>query len=142
MVTAVSAAGIGHGDASPGVNTGIATDTGRVVDGVLDRGLGIDASADDDFFAGAVDFDTPLAWGDSDEVTTAIPSAVDDTTVAAAGAAPAVATTVTATGVKRKRKRNHAAQDTRKDQRRRLLAIHGSAPNTDTGSGVRQSENK
>ena len=34
-----------------------------------------------------------------------------------------------------------SAQDARKHQRRRPLAIHGSAPGTDTGSGVRQSDN-
>ena len=106
------------------------------------RGSGMNASADDDFLAGVVDFDTPLAWGDNDEATAAMPSAVDDAMVAAAGAAPTVATTVITTGAKRKRA-NHkrTAQDARKDQRWRLLAIHGSAPGTDTGSDVRRSEN-
>ena len=52
------------------------------------RGSGMNASADDGFLAGVVDFDTPLAWGDNDEVTAAMPSAVDDAMVAAAGAAP------------------------------------------------------
>ena len=126
---------------SPGVHAGVAAYTGRMVGGVPDRGLGVVASAEDDFFAGVVDSNTPLAWGDSDEVTTAIPSVADDATVAAAGAAPTVAATVSTTGVKRKRKKGHTAQDARKDQRRRLLAIHGSAPGTDTGSGVRQSDN-
>ena len=44
--TAVSAAGIGHGDASPGIDTGVAADAGRVAGGVPDRGLDVDASAD------------------------------------------------------------------------------------------------
>ena len=44
--TAVSAAGIGHADASPGIDTGVAADAGRVVGDVPDRGLDVDASAD------------------------------------------------------------------------------------------------
>ena len=110
--------------------------TGGVVDGMSDRGLHTDAFADEVLSANVVDFGPSSAWDDSDEVTTAMPSAVDDATVAAAGAAPTVATTVAVTRVKRKRKQSHTAYDARKDQRRRLLAIHGSAPGTDTGSGV------
>ena len=126
------------------------TNTGGVIGGVSDRALGTGASADDDFFAGVVDFDAPLAWRDSDAVATATPSAVDGAMIAAAGATPTVAANAAAHDVvgfeptgahKRQRKRRHAAQDARKDQRRRLLAIHGSAPGTDTGSGVRQSDN-
>ena len=98
----------------------IPTDAGGVVGGASGRELGTGASADDDLFAGVVDFDPASAWGDGDEATTAIPSAVGEATVAAIGAAPAVATTITATGVKRKQKRNHTAQGTRKDQRRRF----------------------
>ena len=46
------------------------------------------------------------------------------------------------TGIKRNQAEpHHAARDARKHQRRRPLAIHGSAPGTDTGSGVRQSDN-
>ena len=44
--TAVSAAGIGHADASSGIDAGVAADPGRVVGGVPDRGLDADASAD------------------------------------------------------------------------------------------------
>ena len=44
--TAVYAAGIGHGDASPGIDIGVAADAGRMVGGVPDRGLDVDASAD------------------------------------------------------------------------------------------------
>ena len=46
------------GDATAAMPIGI----GRVVDGVSDRGLGTDASADDDLFAGVVDFDPASAW--------------------------------------------------------------------------------
>ena len=92
-------------------------DTGRMVDGVSDGGFGTDDFAgevlsDDD----AVDFDPHSAWGGGDEVTAALPR------------------------VKRKRKKSHKARDTRKDQRRRLIAIHGSAPGTDMGSGAWQSD--
>ena len=117
-------------------------DTGRVVGGVPDGGFGTGAFADEVLSDDVVDFDPHSAWDDGDEVTTAMPSAVDDATVAAAGVAPTAATTVAATGAKRKRgHRDHAARDARKDQRRRLLATHGSAPGTDTGSGVRQPDN-
>ena len=106
------------------------------------RGPGIGTSADDDFLAGVVDFDASLAWGDSDEVTAAVPSAADDATAVATGAAPTAAADVITTGVKRKRgHQKHAARNARKHQRQRLLAIHGSAPDTDTGSGVRRSDN-
>ena len=108
--------------------------TGRMVDGVSDGGFGIDDFADevlsdDD----AVDFDPHSAWGGGDEVTTALP-----------GGAHAATTTMVATGAKRKRKRGHhkhVTQNARKLQRWRPLAMHGSAPGTDTGSGVRQSDN-
>ena len=46
MATAIYAAGIGHGDASPGIDTGVAADAGRVAGGVPDGGLDVDASAD------------------------------------------------------------------------------------------------
>ena len=125
-----------------GATAAIPTGTGGVVGGVSDGGLGTGASADDDFLAGVVDFDAPsLAWRDSDEVATAAPSAVDGATIAATGATPTVAATVAArdvvdfepTGVrKRKRKKSHTVQDARKYQRRRLPAIHGSAPGTDS----------
>ena len=78
------------------------------------------------------DFDPQSAWVEGDEVTAALPDG-----------AHVVATTVAVTGAKRKRRhRKHVTQNARKHQRRRPLAIHGSAPDTDTGSGVRQSENK
>jgi hypothetical protein len=107
-------------------------DTGRVVDGVSDRGFGTGTFADEVLSDDVVDFDPNSAWDDGDEVTAAIPDG-----------APTVATTVATTGAKRKQrpKRSHPAQGARKSQRRRLLAIHGSAPGTDTGSGVRQSDN-
>ena len=106
-------------------------DTGRVVDGVSDRGFGTDAFADEVLFADVVDFDPHSAWDDGDEVTAALPDGAHTAT-----------TTVVATGAKRKRgHRKHVTQDARKHQRRRPLAIHGSAPGTDTGSGVRQSDN-
>ena len=102
-----------------------------MVGGVSDRGLGTDAFADEVLSADVVDFDPSSAWDDGDEITAALPDG-----------APTVATTVATTGAKRKReKKSHTAQDARKYQRRRLLAIHGSAPGTDTGSGVRQSDN-
>ena len=106
--------------------------TGRVVGGVSDRGFGTGTFADEALFADVIDFDPNSAWDDDDEVTAAIPDG-----------APTVATTVATTGAKRKQrpKRSHPAQDARKSQRRRLLAIHGSAPGTDAGSGVRQSDN-
>ena len=44
--TAVYAAGIGHGDTSPGIDTGVAADAGRVAGGLPDRGLDVGASAD------------------------------------------------------------------------------------------------
>jgi hypothetical protein len=105
--------------------------TGGVVDGVSDRGLGTGAFADDILFADVVDFDPNSAWDGGDEITAALPDG-----------APTVATTVATTGAKRKRKQKqrHTVQDARKHQRRRLPAIHGSAPGTDTGSGVRQSD--
>ena len=106
-------------------------DTGRVVDGVSDRGFGTGAFADEVLSADVVDFDPHSAWDDGDEVTAALPDG-----------AHTVTTTVAATGAKRKRgHRKHVTRDARKLQRRRPLAMHGSAPGTDTGSGVRQSDN-
>ena len=102
-----------------------------MVGGVSDRGLGTDAFSDDVLFADVVDFDPNSAWDGCDEITAALPDG-----------APTVATTVTTTGAKRKRKkRSHTAQDARKYQRWRHRAMHGSAPDTDMGSGVRQSDN-
>ena len=46
-------------------------DTGRVVDGMSDRGLGTSAFADEVLFADVVDFDPNSAWDDGDEVTAA-----------------------------------------------------------------------
>ena len=106
--------------------------TGQVADDVSDGGFSTDDFAnevlsDDD----AVDFDPHSAWGGGDEVTAALPDG-----------AHAATTTVVATGAKRKRgHRKHVAQDARKLQRWRPLAMRGSAPGTDTGSGVRQSDN-
>jgi len=51
-------------------------------------------------------------------------------------------TTAVAKGAKRKRRHHkHVTQNARKLQRWRPLAMHGNAPDTDTGSGVRQSAN-
>ena len=107
-------------------------DTGRVVDGVSYGRFGTGAFADEVLSEDVVDFDPHSAWDDGDEVTAALPDGahVVTTTVAAAGA--------------KKRKRGHckhAARNTRKHQRRRPMVMHGSAPDTDTGSGVRQSDN-
>jgi len=95
---------------------------------------------------------TAMAWGDDDGVATAKGSdptsdwdggdGGDEITAALPDGAHTVATTVTATGAKRKRKKQrHTAKDARKYQRWRLQAMHGSTPDTDTGSGVRQSDN-
>ena len=106
-------------------------DTGRMVDGMSGGGFGTDDFADEVLSDDAVDFDPQSAWDDGDEVTAALPDG-----------AHVVSTTVAATGAKRKRgHQKRAAQDARKHQRRRPLAMHGSAPDTDTGSGVRQSDN-
>ena len=106
-------------------------DTGRVVGGVPDGGFGTGVVADEVLSDDVVDFDPNSAWGDGDEVTVALPDG-----------AHAATTTVAATGAKRKRRhRKHVTQNARKHQRRRPLAMHGSAPDTDTGSGVRQSDN-
>ena len=125
--TSLDLASTRGGDAAAAMPVG----TGRMVDGVSDGGSGTDDFADevlsdDD----AVDFDPHSAWGGRDEVTAAPP-----------GGAHAATTTVVAAGAKRKRRhRKHAAQNARKHQRRRPLAMHGSAPDTDTGSGVRRSD--
>ena len=105
-------------------------DAGRVIVGVSDGGFGIADFADEVLSDDGVDFGSHLAWDGGDEVTAALPDG-----------AHAVATTVAMTGAKRKRKQSRTAQDARKHQRRRPLAVHGSAPGTDTGSGVRQSDN-
>ena len=87
------------------------------------------AWGNDDAAAAASDFDPISDWDGGDEVT-------------AVNGAHVVTTIVAAAGAKRKRGRHkHAARDARKHQRRRPLAMHGSAPDTDTGSGVRQSDN-
>ena len=107
-------------------------DTGRMVDGVSDGEFSADDFADEVLSGDVVDFDQHPAWDGGDEITTALPDG-----------APTVAVTAATTGAKRKRRQKHnrAVQDTHKRQRQRLLAIHGSAPGTDTGSGVRQSDN-
>ena len=103
--------------------------TGQVVDDVSDGEFGTDDFADEVLSDDVVDFDPHPAWYGGDEIIAALPDG-----------AHTVTTTVATTGAKRKRKQSRTAQDARKHQRRRPLAMHGSAPGTDTGSGVRQSD--
>ena len=105
--------------------------TGRMVDDVSDGGFGTDYFADEVLSDDEVDFDPNSAWGRGGEVTAALPDG-----------APAATITVATTGAKRKQrpKRSHPGQNARKHQRRRPSVMHDSAPGTDTGSGVRQSD--
>ena len=93
------------------------------------------AWGDGDAATAANDFDPISDWDGGDEVTAASAlTATDDTTPRDP--------LRTLTGAKRKRGHcKHAARDARKLQRWRPRAVRGSAPGTDTGSGVRQSDN-
>ena len=98
-------------------------------------------TAGDAMSTAASPVDTGLGVGTYPTHIDTAPPAVDGTTAATCGATPIVAIATAVTGVtKRKRriKHNHAAQDARKSQRRRLLATQDGTPGKGTGSGSRR----